>query len=83
MNHAETALVTILMDLGMRNRRAVAFERWLDDQRPVGFSGDLLADMMLKFAEASFRELVLRQDSDKIIAAARDGQQLDLFGYGL
>lgn len=45
MQHPETALVTILMGLGMRHRRAVSIERWLDDERPCGLSGDVLAGL--------------------------------------
>jgi hypothetical protein len=33
-----TLLVRTLMDGGMSERRAEAFERWLDDYRPLGIS---------------------------------------------
>lgn len=44
----DTALVSILVGLGIKQRRAAAFERHLDDKAPYGFSGDLLADLFHK-----------------------------------
>lgn len=46
----ETALVTVLTSVGMKLRRAQAFERMLDDKSPYGISGDVLADLILKYA---------------------------------
>lgn len=58
MAHVETALVTHLMGLGIKHRRAVAFERWLDDTRPCGFCGDAVADL---FERHHKRQVALRK----------------------
>lgn len=55
----ETALVTILMSVGITHRRAVAFERHLDDKAPYGFVGDTLADLFDQHAKAA---LLLHRD---------------------
>jgi hypothetical protein len=52
---AETPLVKALVTAGLRQRRAVSFERWLDDQRPCGISSCFLAALMSTYA-SNYRE---------------------------
>jgi hypothetical protein len=49
----ETALVALLMSVGVRHSTAVRVERILDDHGGHGVSGDWLADLILRYTAKS------------------------------
>lgn len=49
----ETGFVTLLLEAGYKQRRAAAFERWLDDKAYLGITSDSLAASLFHWRDAA------------------------------
>jgi hypothetical protein len=63
----ETALVSLLMEAGVRHRTAVRVERILDDHGGGGVSGDWLALIILHLVKLKNVDLIERVDNAEAI----------------
>lgn len=61
----DTALVSILCNLGYTQRRAAAVERFLNDKAPYGMSGDDLADLFFRHAASVAAVKRLKDEQEK------------------
>jgi hypothetical protein len=78
---SETSLVSILGEMGISHRRAVAFERHLDDCTPYGFSADLLADLILKFGRRVAFSALRDFEEQDIATRPKQYEQLEMFQH--
>jgi hypothetical protein len=77
----ETSLVSILCEMGIPHRRAVAFERHLDDCSPYGFSGDHLADIVLRYARRVGMCALRDFEEQDTVTRVQQYQQLEMFEH--
>lgn len=78
----ETPEVLVFVRLGLSERRARAFVRWLDDANPVGISGAFLAKLVqdaLDVERGRQQEEVDRLVAQRDIMLAKGGQLSSLF----